>query len=92
MYFHQDNAPLKVTRGQGAYLYLENGQPVLDAISSWWVNLHGHRHPKINTAIRDQLESIEQVILAGFTHQPIEDLAQRLVDLTPAELTRVFFC
>jgi adenosylmethionine-8-amino-7-oxononanoate aminotransferase len=91
MYFHQDNAPLKVTRGQGAYLYLENGQPVLDAISSWWVNLHGHRHPKINTAIRDQLESIEQVILAGFTHQPIEDLAQRLVDLTPAELTRVFF-
>lgn len=91
MYFHQDNAPLKVARAQGAYLYLETGQPVLDAISSWWVNLHGHSHPKINNAIKAQLEQVEQVILAGFTHQPIEDLAQRLVDLTPPELTRVFF-
>lgn len=91
MYFHQDNAPLKVMRGKGAYLYLENGQPVLDAISSWWVNLHGHSNPTINTAIKNQLENIEQVILAGFTHQPIEDLAHRLVELTPPELTRVFF-
>lgn len=71
--------------------HLHQGQPILDAISSWWVNLHGHSHPLINAAIRQQLEQFEHVILAGFSHQPIETLAQRLVDLTPAPLTRCFF-
>lgn len=91
MYWHQDNPPVKVVSGKGAYLYLENGQPVLDAISSWWVNLHGHSHPKINAAIIEQLGNIEQVILAGFSHEPILQLAQRLVDITHPQLTKCFF-
>lgn len=95
MYFHQDTPPLMVSRAQGAYLYLqqESGQdkPVLDAISSWWVNIHGHCNPIINAAVTKQLGQLEQVILAGFSHQPIEQLARRLVDLTPTALTRCFF-
>ncbi|RYZ97988.1 MAG: adenosylmethionine--8-amino-7-oxononanoate transaminase, partial [Moraxellaceae bacterium] len=98
---HHDAMPvLSINKAKGAYLYLDNpldqsglaqSQPILDAISSWWVNLHGHSHPAINTAIQQQLEQFEHVILAGFSHQPIETLAQRLVDLTPAPLTRCFF-
>jgi len=91
MYQHQDHPPIEVVRGQGAYLYQADGTPLLDAISSWWVNLHGHSHPKINAAIIDQVQQLEQVMLAGFTHPPIEALAQRLVNLTPAPLTRCFF-
>lgn len=91
MYFHQDTPPLMVNRAQGAYLYLEEDKPVLDAISSWWVNIHGHCNPIINNAITKQLGQLEQVILAGFTHQPIQQLAQRLVDITPKPLTRCFF-
>nr|WP_298064643.1 aminotransferase class III-fold pyridoxal phosphate-dependent enzyme [uncultured Acinetobacter sp.] len=72
-------------------MYTEQGQPILDAISSWWVNLHGHCHPFINAAVQDQLGQLEQVMLAGFTHAPIEQLAQRLVDLTPTPLAKVFF-
>ena len=83
--------PISIARAQGAYLYTEQGQPILDAISSWWVNLHGHCHPFINAAVQDQLGQLEQVMLAGFTHAPIEQLAQRLVDLTPAPLSKVFF-
>ena len=90
--YQQDINPVpKIARAKGAYLYLDNGQPVLDGISSWWVNLHGHSHPAINAAITDQLEQFEQVILAGFTHSPIEQLSTQLVALTPALLTRCFF-
>ncbi len=91
MQTHEDSPPIAVVRGQGAYLYQADGTPLLDAISSWWVNLHGHSHPAINTAIIDQLGQLEQVMLAGFTHPPIEALAQRLVAFTPAALTRCFF-
>jgi len=83
--------PIQVVRGQGAYLYKADGTPILDAISSWWVNLHGHSHPVINAAIIDQLGRLEQVMLAGFTHPPIEQLAQRLVEITRPELTHCFF-
>ncbi|MDE2420360.1 MAG: adenosylmethionine--8-amino-7-oxononanoate transaminase [Gammaproteobacteria bacterium] len=88
---HENSPPLEVVRGQGAYLYKADGTPILDAISSWWVNLHGHSHPKINAAIIDQVGQLEQVMLAGFTHPPIEQLAQRLVEITPEKLTRCFF-
>lgn len=91
MYQHDASPVPRITRAKGAYLYLDNGQPVLDGISSWWVNLHGHSHPAINAAITDQLQQFEQVILAGFTHSPIEQLAAKLVDVTPAPLTRCFF-
>ena len=91
MQTHENTPPLEVVRGQGAYLYKADGTPILDAISSWWVNLHGHSHPKVNAAIIDQLGHLEQVMLAGFTHPPIEQLAQRLVEITPEKLTRCFF-
>jgi adenosylmethionine-8-amino-7-oxononanoate aminotransferase len=91
MQAHEHSPPLEVVRGQGAYLYKADGTPILDAISSWWVNLHGHSHPKVNAAIIDQLGRLEQVMLAGFTHPPIEQLAQRLVEITPEKLTRCFF-
>ena len=90
--YQQDALPVpRIVKAKGAYLYLDNGQPVLDGISSWWVNLHGHSHPSINAAIRDQLEQFEHVILAGFSHEPITQLATRLVELTPPALTRCFF-
>ncbi|RYY80771.1 MAG: adenosylmethionine--8-amino-7-oxononanoate transaminase [Moraxellaceae bacterium] len=91
MYQHDAHPVPRIARAKGAYLYLDNGQPILDGISSWWVNLHGHSHPVINAAITDQLQQFEQVILAGFTHDPIEQLATQLVALTATPLTRCFF-
>jgi adenosylmethionine-8-amino-7-oxononanoate aminotransferase len=67
------------------------GRRYLDAISSWWVNLFGHANPRINAAVRDQLETLEHVILAGFTHEAALVLAERLVALTPPGLDRVFY-
>lgn len=89
---HQQQHPVQQIIGaKGAYLYLDSHPPVLDAISSWWVNLHGHSHPSINAAIKQQLDQFEHVILAGFTHAPIQTLAERLVELTHSNLTRCFF-
>lgn len=90
--YHQQQHPVpQIIGAKGAYLYLDNHPPVLDAISSWWVNLHGHSHPSINAAIKQQLDQFEHVILAGFTHAPIQTLAERLVELTHSNLTRCFF-
>ncbi len=86
-----DPSPLPVTRGEGAYLILEDGRRVVDAISSWWVNLHGHGHPRIAAAIAEQAKKLEQVILAGFTHDRAEELAQRLRKWVPSDLTHLFF-
>ena len=83
------DAPL-VLSGEGAWLETEHG-PLLDAISSWWVITHGHRHPKIVKAIQQQADALDQVIFAGFTHQPAEDLARALVEIVPRDLTRVFY-
>lgn len=74
--------PLAVARGEGAWLIDESGQRYLDAISSWWVNLFGHAHPRINAAIIDQLGKIEHVMLAGCTHEPVVQLSERLSNLT----------
>ena len=79
-----------VTRGEGVWLETEKGR-VLDAISSWWVITHGHRHPKIVEAIKTQADGLDQVIFAGFTHQPAEDLARALVAIAPQGLARVFY-
>jgi adenosylmethionine-8-amino-7-oxononanoate aminotransferase len=79
-----------VTGGEGAWLESEKGR-LLDAISSWWVITHGHRHPRIVDAIQKQADALDQVIFAGFTHPPAEDLARGLIDIAPKSLSRVFY-
>jgi len=83
--------PLPIVRGQGVYLYTEDGRKLLDGISSWWVNIHGHAHPRLNQAIAEQAKTIEHVIFAGATHEPAVELAERLVGILPAGLTRIFY-
>ena len=83
--------PIPITSAKGIRLYAEDGREFLDLISSWWVNLHGHAHPTIAAAIAKQAHTLEQVIFAGFTHQPAAQLAHELVQRLPAGLTRVFF-
>lgn len=80
----------RVDRGEGAWLETEHGRQ-LDAISSWWVITHGHRHPRIVAAIKAQIDRLDQVIFAGFTHQPAEDLARSLVEIAPRGLSHVFY-
>lgn len=83
--------PLKVVRGKGVILELDDGRQLIDAISSWWVTLHGHCQPEIASAIARQAEILEQVICAGLTHEPAERLAKRLTGLLPESLSRVFY-
>ncbi len=83
--------PLKVKSAQGVWIELETGEQILDCISSWWVNLHGHAHPKIAEAIYQQAKQLEHVIFAGFTHDPAEQFAEQLTARLPDPLTRVFY-
>jgi adenosylmethionine-8-amino-7-oxononanoate aminotransferase len=83
--------PLAIVRGEGAYLYDENGKVYLDLISSWWVNLHGHGHPKIAKAIYEQALKLEHIIFAGFTHMPAVALCEALCPHLPELLKRFFF-
>ncbi|HWV57532.1 MAG TPA: adenosylmethionine--8-amino-7-oxononanoate transaminase [Longimicrobiales bacterium] len=83
--------PIPVARAEGAYLYDTDGRAILDAISSWWVTIHGHAHPVIAEAIAAQARRLEQVIFAGFTHEPAARLAAELAAVLPGQLTRVFF-
>lgn len=80
-----------ISRGEGAWLETPDGRRIFDAISSWWVVTHGHRHPHIMQAIKNQADHLDQVIFAGFTHEPAEKLARHLVAITPPELEYVFF-
>ena len=84
-------APLPVARAQGVYLYLEDGRRVLDGISSWWVNIHGHSHPRLNEALAAQAREVEHVVFAGCTHRPAVELAERLLEVLPRGLARVFY-
>ncbi|CDX16816.1 7,8-diaminopelargonic acid synthase, PLP-dependent [Mesorhizobium sp. ORS 3324] len=84
-------APPTILRTDGAYVETRDGKHILDAISSWWVITHGHRHPKIMAAIRDATETLDQVIFAGLSHEPAEQLASALVDMAPTGLEWVFF-
>ncbi len=79
-----------VKSGEGAWLQTEKGR-LLDGISSWWVITHGHRHPKIIEAIKKQADELDQVIFAGFTHQPAEDVARALLEIVPSGLSHVFY-
>ncbi len=82
---------IPIRSGQGVWLEDFAGRRYLDAISSWWVNLFGHANPSINAAIKQQLDTLEHVLLAGFTHEPIIRLSQRLVKLAPPGLRRCFY-
>jgi adenosylmethionine-8-amino-7-oxononanoate aminotransferase len=82
---------LPIARGSGVWLYDHDGRRYLDAISSWWVNLFGHANPRINAALTEQLGRLEHVMLAGFTHAPAVELAERLTRLAPPGLTRCFY-
>ena len=89
---HEQLLPLiPIRRGQGVWLEDFEGNRYLDAISSWWVNLFGHSNPRINAALRDQLDNLEQVILAGFTHTPVIELSEALVAIAPQGLARCFY-
>lgn len=80
-----------IARGEGAWLVDFDGKRYLDGISSWWTNLFGHANPRINAALRDQLETLEHVMLAGFTHQPVVELSERLSALTGGALGHAFY-
>lgn len=89
---HHETLPLvPVVRGEGSWLYDADGRKLLDGISSWWVNLFGHCNPRINAALRDQLEQLEHVMLAGFTHAPVVELSERLAALTGHRLGHAFY-
>ena len=84
-------APIPIVRGEGVYVFTEDGRRLLDGTSSWWVNIHGHSHPVLNDALARQAREIEHVIFANCTHRPGVELAERLVDVMPPGLTRVFY-
>ncbi|MGA8864264.1 MAG: adenosylmethionine--8-amino-7-oxononanoate transaminase [Gallionella sp.] len=89
---HYERFPLLPIAGaSGVWLYDYDKKRYLDAVSSWWVNLFGHRNPDINAALRDQLETLEHVMLAGFTHEPVVQLSERLRELAPAGLGHCFY-
>lgn len=83
--------PILIERAKGVKLYDAKGNFYYDTISSWWCNVHGHNHPIIKAAIKKQLDQLEHVLFAGFTHKPAITLAKKLVSITPKNLTKVFF-
>ena len=82
---------IPIRRGEGVYLEDYDGNRYIDAISSWWVNLFGHCNPHINQALKDQVDSLEHVLLAGFSHEPVIELSEKLVEITPPGLDRCFY-
>jgi len=83
--------PIPVQRGKGSYLYDFDGKRYIDGVSSWWVNLFGHSHPRLNRALTEQAGKIAHHIFAGFTHEPAAMLAEGLCQIVPAGLNKVFF-
>ncbi|HET9280056.1 MAG TPA: adenosylmethionine--8-amino-7-oxononanoate transaminase, partial [Flavitalea sp.] len=83
--------PIPVVRGEGVYLVDASGNYYIDAISSWWVNLHGHAHPYIAEKIYEQAKTLAQVIFAGFTHTPAVELAERILEILPGDFSKVFY-
>jgi len=88
---HEQLPLIPIRRGEGVWLEDFDGKRYLDAVSSWWVNVFGHANPRINQRIKDQLDQLEHVMLAGFSHQPVVELSERLVRITPQGLDRVFY-
>src|SRR5580704_15512427 len=83
--------PLIIERGEGVYLFDVEGRRYLDGVSSLWCNVHGHRHPALDRALRAQLDKVAHSTLLGATHAPAIELARRLVERVPEGLTRVFY-
>jgi len=88
---HETLPLIPIKSGKGVYLYDFDGNRYIDAVSSWWVNLFGHVNTRINNKIKAQLDTLEHVLLAGFTHEPAVELAHKLVNLTPSALSKVFY-
>lgn len=88
---HETFPPIVAERAKGIYIYDEAGKAYMDVISSWWCNLLGHGNPRINRAVERQLEKMEHVIFAGFTHRPAEELCERLAAVLPAGLEKFYF-
>src|SRR5690242_17667270 len=84
-------APLVITKAKGSFLFDENNNAYIDAISSWWVNIHGHAHPYIAEKIYEQALQLEHIIFAGFTHEPAVKLAERLIKILPGNFSKIFF-
>jgi adenosylmethionine-8-amino-7-oxononanoate aminotransferase len=83
--------PILIESASGVYLHTHDGRKIIDAVSSWWVNLHGHSHPKIASAIAKQATQLEHVIFAGFTHEPAIKLSENLLKILPQNFEKIFF-
>lgn len=83
--------PIKIVKAEGVYLYTENGDKLIDSVSSWWSEIHGYNHPVLNEAIRTQLDSFAHVMLGGLTHEPVLRLSQKLQEWLPKDLDYCFF-
>lgn len=88
---HEKLPMIPIKRGKGVWLEDFEGKQYLDAISSWWVNIFGHSNAHINAAVSQQMSELEHVLLAGFTHEPVIRLSEKLVEITPPALTRCFY-
>lgn len=88
---HVDPDPLRIVSAQGVYLHTADGRPIIDAISSWWVNLHGHCHPRLVAAVAAQIGSLDHVLLAGFSHPRVEQLTRKLQQIVPSPLQHIFY-
>ncbi|MBP8034276.1 MAG: adenosylmethionine--8-amino-7-oxononanoate transaminase [Bacteroidia bacterium] len=85
------DAPVQIVKGEGAYFYDADGNKLLDGISSWWVNLHGHCHPYISQKVSEQLHTLEHAIFSAFTHEPAVKLAERLIGHLPENQAKIFY-
>lgn len=88
---YEEFPPIVIKRGKGVWLYDEHGNRYLDAVSSWWVNLFGHANPRLSQALTEQAFTLEHAIFANFTHEPAVKVAEKLVELTPDGLNKVFY-
>ena len=88
---YEDLPPIVIKKGKGVYLIDEDGKEYIDCISSWWVNLFGHSNPRINAALMEQVNKLEHVIFANFTHEAAIELGERLVNISPEGLNKIFF-
>ena len=81
----------KVVHAEKEFLHLENNTKLIDGISSWWASIHGYNHPELNKALIDQSQKFSHIMLGGLTHDPVQHLAEKLIEITPEGLNHVFF-